>query len=274
MPRARPTRLPAPLPRGLLPEVLTRAKLLLCLDYDGTLSELVARPSEARPLAPARELLEKLAAHPERVELAIVSGRDIDTVRALLGIDRGLSFIGNHGVESLDRAGRRRFAPQLESFAAELDKVRNWMARAVPPRSGFVIEDKRAAIALHYRGADPAAVSALRDSLREFIGRECRGLEIMTGNMVDETIARGLADKGSAVLRLLASMGEPAPMVAYFGDDTTDEDAFFGLRDRGVTVLVGAPRPSWARYRVDGPAEVVAILGDLAAALEPAHRTA
>ena len=39
----------------------------------------------------------------------------------------------------------------------------------------------------------------------------------------------------------------------YFGDDLTDEDAFFALRDDGVTILVSEEtRPSWAKYRAMG----------------------
>jgi trehalose 6-phosphate phosphatase len=51
----------------------------------------------------------------------------------------------------------------------------------------------------------------------------------------------------------------------YFGDDTTDEDAFRALlAHEGTGVLVGAPRQSLARYRVDTPTQVADILEELA----------
>ena len=43
----------------------------------------------------------------------------------------------------------------------------------------------------------------------------------------------------------------------YVGDDVTDEDAFFSLSGKGVTVLVGEKAsPTVATYRVDNPEEV------------------
>jgi trehalose-phosphatase len=53
----------------------------------------------------------------------------------------------------------------------------------------------------------------------------------------------------------------------YFGDDLTDEDAFAEIGERGVTVLVGEPRRTAARYRVDGPRDVVRALTAVASAL-------
>ena len=49
-----PTNRPANLPPDLLRELASRERLFLCLDYDGTLSQITARPNEARPapLAP------------------------------------------------------------------------------------------------------------------------------------------------------------------------------------------------------------------------------
>jgi len=74
------------------------------------------------------------------------------------------------------------------------------------------------------------------------------------------------ASKGEAV-RALSSEAGAAFMPVYFGDDRTDEDAFAELVSRGVGVLVGEARPSLARWRVAGPADVARILVALAAAL-------
>ena len=262
-----PTSVPRPLPRTLLPDLVRRNKLLLCLDYDGTLSEITGRPADARPVLFARRVLAALATHHERIVVAIISGRDIDTLRRQLEIDRGLVLVGNHGLEYVDRDGHRHLVAGIENFQPNLEMVRDWMSKEIPRRSGFVIEDKRLTIALHYRNANPPAATAIRASLRKFLDRECPNLRILAGNKVDEVIPRDIGGKGSAVRRLLDSKLERDRVAVYIGDDVTDEDAFFALRDEGVTVRVGALQRSWARYRVNGPSDVVAALGDLVAAL-------
>jgi trehalose 6-phosphate phosphatase len=55
------------------------------------------------------------------------------------------------------------------------------------------------------------------------------------------------------------------PHTAYFGDDTTDEDAFRALaRHSGIGVLAGAARESLAQYRIESPSDVAALLEELA----------
>src|ERR1700728_3266130 len=73
--RPEPTDVPQALPRGLLSGLLNRGKLLLCLDYDGTLSEITDQPAEARLAPQVRASLRRLARHLSRIEVAIVSGR-------------------------------------------------------------------------------------------------------------------------------------------------------------------------------------------------------
>jgi trehalose 6-phosphate phosphatase len=47
----------------------------------------------------------------------------------------------------------------------------------------------------------------------------------------------------------------------YLGDDTTDEDAFRAIRDRGIGIIVGeVGRPTAAGYSLADPAEVGAFL--------------
>lgn len=42
----------------------------------------------------------------------------------------------------------------------------------------------------------------------------------------------------------------------YIGDDTTDEDAFKVLKNKGITIFVGKPKPSYAQYYLKDPNEV------------------
>jgi alpha,alpha-trehalase len=266
--RPEPTDVPQALPRDLLSGLLNRGKLLLCLDYDGTLSEITDQPAEARLAPQVRAWLRRLARHRSRIEVAIVSGRDLGTLRSLVGLQRSVWLIGTHGLEMSDRYGRGLFADGALDFAADMDCLRQWMKREVSAESGLIVEEKPLAVALHYRIAEPSAAALARAVLREFVSRECPRLKILEGNMVDEILPRGIGGKGFAVRWLVDSMKERPNSIAYFGDDTTDEDAFFELRNKGATILVGGRRRSWARYYTAGPPAVAAVLQELVVKLE------
>src|SRR3546814_10747835 len=78
-------------------------------------------------------------------------------------------------------------------------------------------------------------------------------------------------DKGKAVLWVLGALGldDSDVVPLYLGDDTTDEDAFAALAQRGVAILVGCPaRETAARYVLDRPADVRRFLEDLATVLQ------
>jgi trehalose-phosphatase len=267
-PRPEPAGSPEALPRGLLSGLLDRGKLLLCLDYDGTLSEITSIPAAARPAPRVRASLKRLVRHRTRIEVAIVSGRELGTLRDLLGMPRSIWLIGTHGLEMSDRRGRRQFASGAVEFATDIERLRRWMKGQIQAKSGFIVEEKKLALALHYRLAEPSATAMARAALRRFVSRECPRLQIVEGNMVDEILPLGVGGKGYAVRWLQDSMKERPGSIAYFGDDTTDEDAFFELRNTGVTILVGPRRRSWAHYRIAGPPAVSALLQGLVTKLE------
>ena len=240
--------------------------MLLCLDFDGTLSELTSDPWKAVPLPRAKDAVAELARHPDKLAGAIVSGRDLDTLIALLGLREGLLFAGTHGLEIIGRDGRRRSAAGVERCADDIDRVREFLAQHIR-RPGFIIEDKGFALTLNYRNA---SLDDAREALLAFdqfvAGRPT--LEVLHGKMIHEAIPRGIGGKGAAVEFFMREAGVNGPAIAYLGDDLTDEDAFHTLaRHQGVPVLVGAARQSFAQYHVDGPADVVDILEQLVAVI-------
>jgi trehalose-phosphatase len=273
--RPPPASKPPPLlPAATLEELAARSPILLCLDYDGTISDLVSRPAMARPVAGVVAAIEALAPRRDRVAVAIVSGRPVAELRRMTGLGRQVMYAGVHGLEIAGRsreAGRHdihddvRVAESVALCFPELDRVRAWLARNVPAEAGFEVEDKRIALALHYRNAERAAAAALCARFEEFVRANASHLGAAHNKMVVEALPAA-ASKGDA-LRALGREAGAAFMPVYFGDDRTDEDAFAELLSRGVGVLVGEARPSLARWRVDGPAAVASILIALAKAL-------
>jgi trehalose 6-phosphate phosphatase len=261
-----PVRQPAPLPPDLLSGLAIHSGLLLCLDYDGTLAEIAAEPELARPWEESRRQLERLSASPGKIAVAIVTGRTLSDVKSLLGIESGLFFSGVHGLE-LDAPGEKpSFISAALECAPDLAAVRRWLADNVPDARGFRIEDKQVAVGLHYRGADANEAARLCERFAEFVALHAPRLKLVRLKMLAEAMPRA-ASKAHAVLALKEHVPE-SYVTAYFGDDTTDEDAFGALGQSDLGVLVGPPRESRARYQVDGPAQVARELRVLASLSE------
>jgi trehalose-phosphatase len=246
--------IPKPFPRGLLAE-LASSGIGLFLDYDGTLAEIVNDPGKAIPLPGIPELIEQLASSKLPITIAIVTGRRISEVKRLLGVTSGLLFSGVHGMEFEGSDGKAEFVPGALKCLTELDKVRNWLHEQISGRRGFRIEDKEITVGLHYRDADPQEARELAESFSEFVAQSTKHLKLMQLKMLAEAMPRTAASKGHTVSALKRRL--PKSYVAvYFGDDTTDEDAFRALDDRDVGVLVGEERATFARFHVSGPTAV------------------
>jgi trehalose-phosphatase len=257
--------MPLPLPRGLIADQLARGPLLLCLDFDGTLSELTNDPWKAVPLPRAKSAIAELARRPEKLTLAIISGRDLDTLLGLLGLRDGILFAGAHGLEFIGRDGVRRLAPGVDRSANDIELVRDFIRREIPPDRGFIIEDKRVALTVNYRNAIPDDAREALAAFDDFINQRPT-LQLLHGKMIHEAIPRGIGGKGKAVEFFMREAGVAGPQTTFFGDDLTDEDAFRALATHsGIGVLVGTERTSFAQYRIEGPTDVADLLEDLIA---------
>jgi trehalose-phosphatase len=265
---------PPLLPAATLEQLAARGPILLCLDYDGTISELVSRPAMARPVEGVIAALKSLASLRERVAVAIISGRPVAELRRMTGLGNEAAYAGVHGLEIAGRSGDAggqdvhddvRVSHEVARCAPELDRVRAWLAHNVPEGAGFEIEDKRIALALHYRNAEPAAAAALCDQFEKCVRADAPHLCVAHNKMVVEALPAA-ASKGEALRALGREVGA-AFVPVYFGDDRTDEDAFAEVLTHGVGVLVGEARPSLARWRVESPAAVARVLIALATAL-------
>ena len=80
-------------------------RLLVALDFDGTLAPLVDRPEDARATDRSRAAIERLAAADD-TRVAIVSGRALESLGEVASPPDGTLLSGSHGVElQLDPAG-------------------------------------------------------------------------------------------------------------------------------------------------------------------------
>src|SRR5258708_20398427 len=98
-------------------DIARRQGILLCLDYDGTVSEITPAAASARPVEGIRTSIERIASASKQACVAIVSGRRIEGVRRLLGIDSGILFSGVHGLEFTDANTQACFGSHLAESA-------------------------------------------------------------------------------------------------------------------------------------------------------------
>ncbi|MGH6923741.1 MAG: trehalose-phosphatase [Propylenella sp.] len=237
----------------------------LFLDYDGVLTPIVARPELAVLSDEMRAILAALAI---RARVAVVSGRDLRDVRDLVGLDE-LVYAGSHGLDIAAPGGVALQPEQGGSLTAAVARATQSLEFALAKIPGALIEPKRFAVAVHYRlVADDqvAAVEAIVDRVLEAIPT----LTKSHGKKVFELRPRLGWDKGKAVLWLLSALKEDGAetLPFYLGDDLTDEDAFRALRDRGVTIFVGSPARTAARYQLADPKEVAHFLKTLMQVLD------
>lgn len=255
-----------------LAELSSRAgRAGLFLDFDGTLSEIVERPSDARPAPGVAAALEHVARRFALV--AVVSGRSAAELLEWLG--PGVEIWGVHGAEHTD-GGRVVPSERVAPFHDLMRRVVDEASAAVERLglSGAVVEDKGVMTTLHYRAAaDRAAAERALDDLASELARR-HGLVRAEGRMAFELRPPAEFSKRLVVLDRVHALGLVA--AAFVGDDVVDLPAFDALdeleRDGVVAVRVAvdsdeAPPEVLARADVvvHGPAGVVSLLEDLAA---------
>jgi trehalose 6-phosphate phosphatase len=230
----------------------------LLLDFDGTLVKLQRRPWEVRVPQRTKRLLERLARHPKLL-VAIVSGRRCQDLQTRLGVE-ALHFIGLHGAERELKTTKITKAA-ARSLARAQDGARQRMAAM----RGMRIEDKGMSFAVHYREATPPIARAAKSCLLDVVEPHQETLRVLDGAMVWEVLPNEIRGKGGAVLDLLSEFPPGTPAI-YIGDDGTDETAFCALGDQ-ITIRVGKPQGSAAKYYVRDPSEVIRFLFRLEAEL-------
>lgn len=216
--------------------LLEKGRISFFLDYDGTLTGITGRPSEACLDAKTRELIRGLAScYP----MAIVSGRSLQDIRSRVGID-SIVYAGCHGLEisspdfmmtyDIGRAARTALAGLGPKLSALAEKYR-----------GVILEDKGLALTLHYRLLDPALFPLFKAAFDATIEHALSsgGVRLTPSRKAFEIRAGVRWDKGRALEWLLQRPLFRGTVPLYMGDDDTDKDAYRALGPGGMAVNVG-----------------------------------
>ena len=231
------------------------------LDYDGTLTPIVARPELAILSESVRVIIRQLSTS---CPVTIVTGRDVDIIRKLVDIE-GIGYVGSHGLDIAGPAetGLRRQVGT--AFVPELDAMESSLRLKTDGIEGALIERKRFSISVHIRQADPHRHSSVETIIDE-LNLAHPTLKLEKGKLLYELRPDIDWDKGEAVKWLIEGMSLDLSTTLYIGDDLTDETAFSALGGRGMTVVVAGPhedRPTAAGFRLNDPSEVEVLLSRL-----------
>lgn len=237
--------------------------LFIFLDFDGTLASIARTPEQAALLPEARAILGRLMDKPG-LKLAIISGRPLEEIKDKVGL-KGLIYSGNHGLEI--EGPKIKFKPVVSPrYRLLLERIKNDLRQKIASIRGAFIEDKGLTLGLHYRLVDKSRVAEVKSAFDEtVILYLARGMiKARAGKMLLEVLPPSEWNKGKVVLWLLArqafAAGKGNTLPVYLGDDSTDEDAFKALQNKGLTIRVGQTKGSSAGYYVKNPGEAAEFL--------------
>jgi trehalose-phosphatase len=242
---------------------LNNKYIMLFLDFDGTLTPIVATPQQAILSKETKDVLDKLSRN-SRYKIAIISGRALKNIKEKVGL-KNIIYVGNHGAEI--EGPKIKFAsPISPRCRAILEHIKTDLEEKLSSIKGAILEDKGLSLSVHFRLVDKSQIPQVKAIVHEcailYLVRS--KIKIKTGKMVLEIRLPLEWDKGKVVLWLLArqkfATSERPFVPIYIGDDKTDEDAFKVLKNKGLTIFVGKPKPSYAQYYLKNTREVTQFL--------------
>lgn len=122
-------------------------RLVVFLDYDGTLTPIVNDPAKAL-LSPAmKETLQQLR---QRFTTGVISGRSLDKIQNFVRIPQ-LYYAGSHGFDIAGPNGTSIQNKVAADFLAELQQLRDTMSERITAIPGAQVEDNIYSVSLHYR---------------------------------------------------------------------------------------------------------------------------
>ncbi|KAM3236828.1 Trehalose-phosphate phosphatase B [Capsicum annuum] len=248
-------------------------KIVIFLDYDGTLSEIVPNPEEAFMTDKMRMVLGEVA---DRFPTAIISGRKREKVQDFVQL-KNVYYAGSHGLDieaplnslkckdSNEMDNKIVLYQPAKEFLPEKDKVLNLLSERTKDIKGVNIEDNKFCISIHFRHVHSKDLGTVENVISVIL-KEYPNFLVSTGKKVYEIRPNIAWDKGHALEYLLENLGfgnSDDVLPIYVGDDRTDEDAFKVLRKRrqGFPIIVSAnPKDTNALYSLREPKQVMEFL--------------
>ena len=247
--------------REAIERLAAAERLLVALDFDGTLSPLEDEPMDARMLPAARDAVNALLSTPDTV-VAFVSGRSLVDLREIAEHDDASPILlaGSHGAEFwMPGAGVVTHGEDAADVAIR-DTLRMRAEEETAHLEGVWIEPKTFGFGVHTRRAAPEAAAEADRRVDAIVAAGAPQWRRRTGHNIVEFAFRH-EGKDSAVAELRDRVRATA--VLFAGDDVTDEDAIKSLGEDDLGVRVG-DGPTAAAVRVPDIAALAGLLTELA----------
>jgi len=232
-------------------------RLIVALDFDGTLAPFADDPSQVGALPGSWAAV--LTLHRAKdTEVVLVSGRPLGSLAEVTHAPEDMALVGSHGVEwRVDGHDEAALSDDEVERVARIGAALDAVGERFP---GVVIEHKPAGHGVHTRRVS-AEVAAEANAAASRAAHEADPEVLERGGKDIVEFAVRHVTKGDAIARLRELHGADA--VFFAGDDVTDEDAFRVLGDGDVGVKVG-PGQTRAGFRIADPAALTGVLKQLA----------
>ena len=231
-------------------------KLVFFLDYDGTLTPIVASPELA---VISQEMKQAVIELSKIHTVAVVSGRMREDVQNLVGI-KGIFYAGSHGFDIKGPGGFTMIHPIAEKTIPLVSEIIEQLKQTLQDMEGVLIEEKKFSVAVHYRNLKKQENLPFIEKTVNDIIQQHNQLRLLKGKKVFEILPNIDWDKGKAVRWIMNALEIPwdKTSVFYIGDDTTDEYAFRTVVTRGTAIMVtdDPSKPSSADFQLQSPEEV------------------
>lgn len=236
---------------GIRRRIQRRKRIVVFLDFDGTLVRIAPTPQRVCLEAGTRAALSRLSRR-NNVTVIVISGRRRADLQRYVGLP-SVQYLGLYGWESDGEVSLP--LPEREALVSTMLDLR---AR-LPEKSGVWIEPKGASFSVHLMGTKRETRQQAERIVKELV-RSHRGALKVIANLRDLEVAPvSIGDKGAAVRKILGESAQRGALPIYFGDDFSDEPGFAAARG-GISVLAGRRRATRAKFCLRGPAEVTEAL--------------
>ncbi|KAK7311455.1 hypothetical protein RJT34_09609 [Clitoria ternatea] len=264
-----------------LMKLATGKRIIVFLDYDGTLSPIVNDPDRAFMSDEMRAAVYEVATY---FPTAIISGRSRDKVKDFVRLNN-LYYAGSHGMDIMAPSMTVRssegkhcdiarstngtevpFQP-AKKFLPAIREILRRLENEVKEIKGAMIEDNGFCVSVHFRQVQEKDYDVLEDKVKSVLKKHPQFC-LTEGKKVMEIRPSIKWNKGNAVEYFLDTLGLSSCsdiLPVYIGDDRTDEDAFKVIRGQGYPIIVSSiPRETNAIYSLRDPSEVLMFLARLA----------
>ncbi|KAG5067432.1 hypothetical protein GLYMA_04G237900v4 [Glycine max] len=258
-------------------------RIIVFLDYDGTLSPIVNDPDRAFMSDEMRAAVYEVATY---FPTAIISGRSRDKVKGFVKLNN-LYYAGSHGMDIMapsmavtssdgkhfDIARNTNgtevpFQP-AKKFLPAIGEIIRVLKNEVKEIKGAMVEDNGFCLSVHFRQVQEKDYDVLEAKVKSVLENNPEFC-LTEGKKVMEIRPSIKWNKGNAVEYFLDTLGLSSCndiLPVYIGDDRTDEDAFKVIqsREQGYPIIVSSiPRETNALYSLRDPSEVLIFLSRLA----------